>query len=252
MSARSILLTIGLVFPTAITYVHFVAVRSEGPTANPRLIALYASAKLATLLLPLVTYFATPRSQRFPSQHHRADMHAQGQRMARPRNAIGLGLAFGLATGGATLGLYHYWFVNSALFDRAALQVRAKVTEFGCDTPARYIAFAAFLALAHSLLEEYYWRWFAFGALRRSWAFWPAALVASLAFMGHHVVVLSVYFPDAIWSAVVPFSLGVAIGGLVWSWLYEVSGSLVGSWLSHILVDVAIMTVGYQMLFPQA
>ena len=45
-----------------------------------------------------------------------------------------------------------------------------------------------------------------------------------------------------------PLSLGVAVGGAVWSWAYRRSGSLLGPWLSHILVDTGIMLIGYDLL----
>jgi membrane protease YdiL (CAAX protease family) len=40
----------------------------------------------------------------------------------------------------------------------------------------------------------------------------------------------------------------VAAGGAVWAWVYHRSGSLLGPWLSHMLVDAGIFLVGYQML----
>jgi membrane protease YdiL (CAAX protease family) len=43
-------------------------------------------------------------------------------------------------------------------------------------------------------------------------------------------------------------SLGVAVGGAVWARLYDRSGSLLGPWLSHLLVDAAIFFVGYELL----
>ncbi len=101
--------------------------------------------------------------------------------------------------------------------------------------------------LAHSLLEEYYWRWFVFGQLRRLTTFLPAAVVSSLAFMAHHVVILAVYFPDYFVVAVLPFSLGIAVGGFVWAWLYERNGSVYAPWLSHLLVDAAIFVIGWDL-----
>ena len=69
----------------------------------------------------------------------------------------------------------------------------------------------------------------------------------SLAFALHHVIVLAFYFG---WRspATVAFSLGVALGGAVWAWIYHRSGSLLGPWLSHAVVDAAIFAVGYQLL----
>jgi hypothetical protein len=79
---------------------------------------------------------------------------------------------------------------------------------------------------------------------------WRLALVlSSLAFMGHHVIVLAVYLPGAFATAVVPFSLCVAVGGGVWAWLYHHTGTIYANWLGHLLVDAAILVVGYAMVF---
>ena len=48
--------------------------------------------------------------------------------------------------------------------------------------------------------------------------------------------------------AVVPFSLAIAVGGAVWCWLYERTGSLLGPWLSHLIIDAAIFVVAWDLL----
>jgi membrane protease YdiL (CAAX protease family) len=104
-----------------------------------------------------------------------------------------------------------------------------------------------FYSLLHSLLEEYYWRWFVFGQLRRMAPVWIAIAISSLGFMAHHVIVLATYFGIAepvTWI----FSLAIAVGGAFWAWLYHRSGSLVGPWLSHLLVDGAIFWIGYEIV----
>jgi membrane protease YdiL (CAAX protease family) len=69
--------------------------------------------------------------------------------------------------------------------------------------------------------------------------------------MSHHVIVLAVYMPGtrAFVTKVVPLSLGVAVGGALWAWLYQRTGSIYAPWVSHVLSDVGIMAVGYAMLF---
>ena len=103
------------------------------------------------------------------------------------------------------------------------------------------------LCLAHSLLEEYYWRWFVFGQLYKNWSLSLAILVSSVGFMAHHVVLLATFFG---WGSPLTylFSFGVAIGGAFWAWLYASSRSLLGPWLSHMLVDVAIFLIGYDLV----
>lgn len=107
--------------------------------------------------------------------------------------------------------------------------------------------FAAFISIAHSLLEEYYWRWFVYGqCCRKIFNSQAAAWLASLAFGFHHFVITIQYF-DWFWGVL--FGMAVVIAGYIWCWMYESQKSILGSWISHIFADLAIMFVGYQLLF---
>ena len=37
------------------------------------------------------------------------------------------------------------------------------------------------------------------------------------------------------------------VGGGVWAWLYHKSGSLVGPWVSHMLIDFGLMWIGFDL-----
>src|SRR5262249_60465007 len=114
------------------------------------------------------------------------------------------------------------------------------------------VLFGVFLSVAHALLEEYYWRWFVFGRLRRLLTFIPAALLSSLAFMSHHVIILAMFFPGRFWQMAVPLSACVGMGGVVFAWLYERAGSIYAPWLCHVFIDAAVMAVGYDLVFGRA
>jgi membrane protease YdiL (CAAX protease family) len=74
-------------------------------------------------------------------------------------------------------------------------------------------------------------------------------VISSLAFMSFHVIVLAVFLPHRFWELAVPLSFCVALGGCVWAWLYNRTGSIYAPWLSHVIVDLAIMAVGFDMVF---
>ena len=105
------------------------------------------------------------------------------------------------------------------------------------------------LSVLHSFLEEYYWRWFVHAGLRDRLPWAAAITLSSVAFAAHHVVVLDVYFPGRFWTATVPFSLGVMVGGAIWAWGYDRTGSLAGPWAAHIGADIGLMAVGYDLLY---
>jgi membrane protease YdiL (CAAX protease family) len=231
-------LAFALLFPSVSAWAYFVALSPAADSdrrANPLMQAVVAGCKVIQFSLPVLWLSVADRAALRPR---------------RPSwRGVPAGVAFGATIATLALALYFGRLAGSSLFRGAAEQVRSKVAELGLATPAGYLLLAGFIAVVHSLLEEYYWRWFVYGRLRRHLATAAALVLAGLAFMGHHVIVLSVFFPDWFWAAVVPFSLGVAAGGIAWAWLYERSGSLLGPWLSHLIVDAALMAIGYDLLF---
>jgi membrane protease YdiL (CAAX protease family) len=219
-----------LLFPTLITWVYFVLLAQSPPWLQK---SAYGVGKFLQFAFPVAWVLFVQR--------------------AKPRwkwpEVRGLveGLAFGVIVLLATLLLYHLWLKPAGFFAKAAEPIREKVAGFGVGGPWSYAGLALFYSLIHSFLEEYYWRWFVFAQLRRLIPLRAAIVVSSLGFMAHHVIVLSIYFG---WFSLgtILFSLTVAVGGAVWAWMYERSGSLWGPWLSHLLVDAAIFWVGYDLV----
>ena len=159
-----------------------------------------------------------------------------------------VGLLFGLAVA-AALGLLYGGLLGTSLLDQALVPIREKIAGLGIASPWPFIALGVFYSLIHSLLEEYYWRWFVFGRLQRVVALGPAIAISSLGFAAHHVVLLWHYFPHSPVTALL-LAACVAVGGAFWAWLYHQSKSILGPWLSHLCVDAAIFAVGYHLAMP--
>ena len=157
------------------------------------------------------------------------------------------GALFGLLVAALMGVMYVAWLKPSGHFDQAAVEARQKIAGFGIASLPAFIAMAVFYSGLHSLLEEYYWRWFVFGQLARSKNLSLAIMVSSVAFSAHHVLVLAKYFgwdSPLMWL----FVVGVIIGGGVWAWLYHRSGSLWGPWVGHAIVDAAIFAIGLDLV----
>ena len=222
-------------FPLAMTFIYFVVLHDPQDKANPLFMTAFTSGKIVQFLFPLAYVWWFEREQ---------------IRLAWPtRNGIALGAGFGLAVA-ASMFLLFYLVVRHipAVAEDSPRMIYERLVQFQARTPARFLLLAIYICIPHSLWEEYYWRWFVFGWMRRYMPVSAAIALSSIAFMLHHVVILVVYFPGNTWTLAVPFSLGVAIGGAVWAWLYERTGSLYAPWLSHALIDAAIMAIGFWML----
>jgi membrane protease YdiL (CAAX protease family) len=219
-----------LVFPTVATWLYFDTFAGRGVLPA----VTYGAAKVLEAAFPLIWVVLVQR--RRPA-------------LARPGGAgVAVGLVFGAAVLVAMLGLFYGYLKASPVFAGTDARIWAKIHDLGADTPGRYLALALFISVAHAALEEYYWRWFVFGQLRRGLPVGWAILVASVGFTLHHVVVLAKYLPPAhFWTATVAFSAGVGVGGAFWCWLYHRTGSLLGPWLGHAVIDAGILAIGYDL-----
>jgi hypothetical protein len=221
---------IAFLLPTIVTLVYFVAAPRFGEDAQR---IAYVVMKCIQFAFPLLWAWFVER-----------------ERIAwrRPRwDGIGLGVAFGLVVTAAMWLLYHGALREVPFFTEGTAKIRTKILSFGVDQPWKFIAFGSFYALNHSLFEEYYFRWFLFGRLRRLLPLWPAILLSGIGFMLHHVIVVALYFGWWSWPTAL-LSLSVAVGGFFWAWLYDRSGSIAGPFLSHLLVDAGIFLVGFDMM----
>ncbi len=236
-------LLFAMTFPTVAAWSYFLGLAGNGPNVNPQQQAAYVLGKIVQFSFPLCFLIVL----RYPLSVFRPPPES-GQRKAD--SGVRPALIFGLVVAAVMLGVYFGALRGSSLLAQTPARLRHKLQEVNMATPARYAALAVFVVAAHSLLEEYYWRWFIFGGLRQFLPLLPATIVSSLAFMAHHVIVLYVYLPGKFLTAALPFSLAIAVGGAVWAWLYERSGSLLSPWLSHLIVDAAIFAIGWDLLWP--
>lgn len=111
---------------------------------------------------------------------------------------------------------------------------------------AYYVPVAIIFSLLHSLFEEYYWRWFAFGGLRHRMSDTAAMVASSAAFTFHHVLILSQFFPVTLTALA---SIGVFVGGCIWCVMYRKANALTGAWISHAMIDATLFAIGYTLIF---
>ena len=223
-------LLFALAFPTLVTVLYFI-VLSKHPSAL----------QLGAFGLGKVIQFAFPVAWVVWIQRARIGW-------IRPRSKdLAAGWILGLILLAAALALYFFVLKPAGVFDKATDVIREKVVGLGASSIPRYVALSLFYCVIHSLLEEYYWRWFVFAQLRRRTSKPIAVVISGLGFMAHHVFILAYYFGwDSPWTYLL--SLAVGVGGFIWAWMYEKTGSLYGPWASHALVDTAIFIVGYDLV----
>src|SRR5262249_8532078 len=154
--------------------------------ANPAFVATLSAGKLVQFLFPALFVGWVERDRLRP---------------ARPTaHGLALGTGFAVLVALGLFALYFGWLAASPLLEDAPARIFGRLRELGRATPAGFVQVALFVSVVHSLFEEYYWRWFVFGGLKRYLPLGAAVGVSALGFTLHHVVVLGVFFPGRFWS----------------------------------------------------
>ncbi|MBX3016488.1 MAG: CPBP family intramembrane metalloprotease [Bdellovibrionaceae bacterium] len=228
---KSFFLLFAGVFPSLSVFSYMVLARDPGSVP-----AFYALSKLVQLALPFIWIYAfrepAPRLWRWD----KADVLE------------------GIATGFAMLvglwALYAFVLHQLPVVQAAKPLIQAKVDAFGAGTPFRFLALCLFISVVHSLFEEFYWRAFLHHELEKRMRFLPALILSSLGFTGHHIVVIAQYVdPGSSAAWVVLLSAFVFVAGAIWAFQYRRRQSLWGVWISHCYADIAILSLGYLLLF---
>ena len=189
---------------------------------------VFLAAKLWLLLFPAVWYITVERGRPGWSPPERRGLVA--------------GAAAGVAMAAAVL--VAWWGALEGQVDPQL--VRHAAVEMGIGSPASYFAGAASWILVNSLVEEVVWRWFVLRQLRALLPRVPAILGSAALFTVHHAVAMSDYLSPA---HVALGSLAVLAAGVCWAWLYVRYASIWPAWISHVVVDVAVFLIGWQLLF---
>lgn len=192
---------------------------------------IYGGTKLFTLVWPIAAFLLIYKT-RLPKLNLRDSIHPK---------AIPFGLLVGFGIAGLMFGLMQTPI--GAVVQEGGANIAQKTTELGVLD--HFWTFAIFISIFHSLLEEYFWRWFVFGRLRQLLSFWPAHLLGGAAFAAHHIVITTQFSPSA-WG--VFFGSMVGVGGVIFSLLYERQKTLAGAWVAHMAVDFGIMAIGHNVI----
>jgi membrane protease YdiL (CAAX protease family) len=124
----------------------------------------------------------------------------------------------------------------------------AAVEPVGLTDWRLYLVGAIYWIFINSVLEEYVFRWFLVTKAEEMLGDERKAIIASAAiFVLHHTVAMAIFgFP---WWANLLASIGLFVGGAIFSWLYVRHRSIWVPWLAHALCDVAVFTAGAFLLF---
>lgn len=147
--------------------------------------------------------------------------------------ALGIG-AFGMITGGYML-ISKFFSLDEAILT---------LTADGGVSPENFLYVSCYIALVNSLLEEFFFRGYAFLNLKsltsRSFAYFFSAVL----FAVYHLGMVSGNGNPLIWGGALVL---LTAAGLILNALNERSGSILTSWLLHMCANLGINMVGFHV-----
>ena len=174
----------------------------------------------------------------FPALYARMDQELQIKPLFRMDKG-GLGLALGLCLGVYAVILGGYLLLKD-VFDFSAI-TGALTGNIGVSRD-NFVFVSLYISFVNSLLEEFFFRGFAFLTLMRMTTKQFAYLFSAAAFTLYHVVLMIGWFSISVFAIVL---VGLFAGGLIFNYLNEKSGTIYPSWFVHMFANFAINTIGF-------
>lgn len=105
------------------------------------------------------------------------------------------------------------------------------------------IAFVSlYISFVNSMLEEFFFRGFAFLTLKRLTGRKFAYIFSASVFAIYHIAMMTGWFGPLVFLIIMA---GLFSGGLIFDYLNEKSSSVYPSWIVHMFANFAINTVGF-------
>jgi membrane protease YdiL (CAAX protease family) len=154
------------------------------------------------------------------------------------------GIVFSLLLGiGVYLLIIFAYFILVPYFDFTNI-TRTLQNDIGVNKD-NFVMVAIYISFINSLLEEFFFRGFAFISLKKFASRRFAYIFSAATFSLYHIAIMKSWFTPLLFALLIT-SLFVA--GLLFNWLNEKDNNIYTSWIVHIGANFAINTIGF-MLF---
>ncbi|WP_112179904.1 MULTISPECIES: CPBP family intramembrane glutamic endopeptidase [Paraliobacillus] len=107
---------------------------------------------------------------------------------------------------------------------------------------SNFIFVALYISIINSLLEEFFFRGFAFLSLKGVTSRKVAYVFSAGAFSLYHVSIMTSWFSPLLFILII---ISLFIAGLLFNWVNEKSKTIYPSWMIHLSANLAINTIGF-------
>ncbi|MCM3127035.1 MULTISPECIES: CPBP family intramembrane glutamic endopeptidase [unclassified Paenibacillus] len=105
-----------------------------------------------------------------------------------------------------------------------------------------FVLVAIYISIVNSLLEEFFFRGFAFLTLKKLASRRFAYLFSSGAFAVYHIAMMTSWFTISLFVLLI---VSLFVAGVLFNWLNERNGNIYASWMVHMCANLAINTIGF-------
>ncbi len=153
------------------------------------------------------------------------------------KKSISRALILGICVYGIILGAY---FILGPFFDMSMITTSLE-NNIGVNK-SNFVFVAIYISFVNSLLEEFFFRGFAFLSLKEVSNRKLSYIFSSLAFSLYHIAIMTNWFGLTLYMILI---VSLFVGGLIFDWLNEKYNNIYSSWLVHMCANFAINTVGF-------
>lgn len=168
------------------------------------------------------------------------ELNLQSLFKVKSKKEIIIAILSGIAIFIIILGAY---FIIGSFFDFSNV-VSALSENVGVNN-ANFIFVAIYISFINSLLEEFFFRGFAFLKLKEVSTRKFSYIFSSLAFAFYHVAMMIGWFDISLFLLTI---VGLFVGGLIFNYFNEKYKNIYVTWLIHMFANFAINYIGF-MLF---
>ncbi len=156
------------------------------------------------------------------------------------KKGILLSLVLGVGVYAVILGGY---LLLKGVFDFSA--ITGTLTENIGVRKENFVWVSLYISFINSFLEEFFFRGVAFSTLKKVSSAKFSYIFSALSFSLYHIAMMIGWFS---WEVFLIVMAGLFIGGVIFNYLNEKTGSIYPSWLLHMFANFSINTIGF-MLF---
>ena len=148
-------------------------------------------------------------------------------------------LLLGLAVYGLIIGGF---FLGERLIDWSNISSSLK------NSQENIFLMGAYICLVNSLLEEFFFRGFAFLMLKELTGPKFAYIFSAGLFSLYHIAILQNWFSPAVFALIL---IGLFLSGILFNYLNDRYQSIYASWMVHLFANLAINTVGLLLIIER-